>query len=405
MEGPPQPAAGPSDADWKAAKWFAIGVSAVAALLILASAVKIQITGDGRLVVVASAEAVPDDPKQPDKGGTWTVRGHVSEGSGGPAEGVSVTLVALTKHGETRPFPSLTTDGTGAFAIPKVKKDDADPVREFQIAAFKRTPWYQLDKHGRYTWGTNGSAGSIRTSDVGFGTGFTIPPICFALSLLLVAFFSIQDRVGKSYHFVPCVLAIVATVSMVVLVGYGIRWVNEHFEAGQPASFGFVTFHQGTYVKGGCTDWLVSLTKPLTPAAEAAAVKPAEPVLEAGLGAPLWVVFISVLGSGLLTIVLVIGETLVPLPTDNSAESREKVQKRFRGILEHQFFVLFSPLAGIIIYQIMVTAGAAGQPVVVAMAVLGAGAALNGLLARAVKLAEGWIQKGSEERPMAGGPP
>jgi hypothetical protein len=377
---------GPSAADWKAAKWFAITVSLVAGLLILAITLKIQVTGDGRLVVVASAEDL-------------AVTGHVSEGSGGPAEGVSVTLVAITGKGEKRSFPTVITDASGSFTIPKVKRDPADPVREFQIAAYKRTVWYQLDKHGRYAWGGVGS-GAARASDVGFNTGFLIPPICLALSLVLVAFFSIQERVGKSYHFGPCVLALAATISMIILTGIGIRWVNDQFETGKPASFGFVTFHQGTYVKGGAADWLVSLTKPLNPAADVA--KPAEPALEAGLGAPLWVVFVSVLGSGLLTIVLVIGETLVPLPADNSPESRERIQKRFRGILEHQFFVLFSPLAGIMIYQILVAAGAAGQPVLVAMAVLGAGAALNGMLVKAVKIAEGWIQKESVSRPTAG---
>jgi drug/metabolite transporter (DMT)-like permease len=115
-------------------------------------------------------------------------------------------------------------------------------------------------------------------------------------------------------------------------------------------------------------------------------------------GAPVWVIFLTVLGAGLLTIILVIQGVSGPPKFEPLDEA--EVGQRMRAILEHQFFVLFAPLSGIFIFQLLVIAGAAKEPVTVATVILGAGATLNVLLARAVKSAEQYLQ-GKQTKEIA----
>jgi hypothetical protein len=53
--------------------------------------------------------------------------------------------------------------------------------------------------------------------------------------------------------------------------------------------------------------------------------------------------------------------------------------------------VLFSPLSAIFVYQMLVAANTAGQPLAVAITVLGAGPILNGLPDKAVTTAQGLL--------------
>jgi hypothetical protein len=59
--------------------------------------------------------------------------------------------------------------------------------------------------------------------------------------------------------------------------------------------------------------------------------------------------------------------------------------------------MLFSPLGAIFIYQLMVAAGAVGQPITVAIAALGAGSTMNLLLDKAVLASKKALDKSTLE--------
>lgn len=65
-------------------------------------------------------------------------------------------------------------------------------------------------------------------------------------------------------------------------------------------------------------------------------------------------------------------------------KEREKFRDKLENIVRHQFYMLFSPLGAIFIYQLLIMAKAADQPVTVAIAALGAGSTINILLDKAV---------------------
>jgi len=73
---------------------------------------------------------------------------------------------------------------------------------------------------------------------------------------------------------------------------------------------------------------------------------------------------------------------------DSSKDLLDSRQTSIREIVLHQLYILFAPLGGVFLYQILVLADAVTQPVSVAIAALGAGATLNILLAKAVGSAE-----------------
>jgi hypothetical protein len=98
------------------------------------------------------------------------------------------------------------------------------------------------------------------------------------------------------------------------------------------------------------------------------------------------VVLVSVLGAGVLTVALMINE-ITERPTDPT-----DIQKRQAKKVSHQFFIFFAPLGSLFVYQLLIAADAAGQAVTVAIASLGAGAAMNALLSRALAFSTSVIE-------------
>ena len=101
--------------------------------------------------------------------------------------------------------------------------------------------------------------------------------------------------------------------------------------------------------------------------------------LASGFGAPLWVLLLSVVGSSVFTIKMVVDNLKEPLDFDNA----QMVRGRVSEVLTHQFYILFAPLGGIFIYQLLVAAGSASEPITVGLAALASGIALNAVLERA----------------------
>ena len=64
----------------------------------------------------------------------------------------------------------------------------------------------------------------------------------------------------------------------------------------------------------------------------------------------------------------------------------DKVRKTIQKIILHEFYVFFSPIGAIFVYQLLVAGGAASQYITVAIAVLAAGLALNLLLEKALDI-------------------
>jgi hypothetical protein len=146
---------------------------------------------------------------------------------------------------------------------------------------------------------------------------------------------------------------------------------------------------EGTYAKDVPPEWMISFTA--TPAAGSELSPPTDnankevpvpagshDVLSRGLGAPLWVLLFAVLGSALFTVVLLVKE--IESPRDYSQDYPDPTQTRTREIVLHQLYILFAPLSGVFLYQILVLADAVTQPVTVAIAALGAGAWFLALL-------------------------
>jgi hypothetical protein len=186
-------------------------------------------------------------------------------------------------------------------------------------------------------------------------------------------------------------------------------------------TLGFVNIFEGTFLREGRDELLVSLSSPAEPGPASIARIEAPPAAQAspsdasssagesndgilgeatvkaiarssagsttqaqagGFGAPLWVIVLAVIGATLLTVTMVLQEIESPPDFNNTGDLR----KRVRNIVAQQLFMLFAPLGGIFLYQTLLAAEAAEQPLAVATAALGAGASLNYLLAKAVEV-------------------
>jgi hypothetical protein len=99
-----------------------------------------------------------------------------------------------------------------------------------------------------------------------------------------------------------------------------------------------------------------------------------------GFGAPLWVLFLSVVGASLFSLALVVEE----IGTPPNFEDLSDVRRRVQVLVAHAFYILFAPLGGIFIYQFLILTKSADEPVMVAIAALGAGVTVNSILISAV---------------------
>jgi uncharacterized membrane protein len=157
----------------------------------------------------------------------------------------------------------------------------------------------------------------------------------------------------------------------------------------------------------------------------------AESPISRGFGAPLWVILISVLGSAIFTIQLLVNSLKDAVRFDDmlnvdfreaakknasscsnvsAAESAQKdenasdtvcirwhVRKRVKMIIQHQFYILFSPLGAIFVYQILVSSDSIGHPATVGIAAFSAGFAINNLLRKALSVSEDLLDTANQK--------
>ena len=186
---------------------------------------------------------------------------------------------------------------------------------------------------------------------------------------------------GRARYVVSMALAVLFSFWMVANIAIGLSSIERSSAADTagrrtaPLRLGFLSVFEGTYVEGGSTEWLISLSAPPPAAPEPG--KAPSPVT--GFGAPLWVVLVSALGASILTVSLVVNEI-----TGGPGDNADAIRTRMHNAVEHQVFILFAPVVSIFVYQTMVITKTANQDLTVAIGALGAGAALNSLLKYAV---------------------
>jgi hypothetical protein len=165
-------------------------------------------------------------------------------------------------------------------------------------------------------------------------------------------------------------------------------------------SLGFATIYEGQYSRDLPSGLIFSLTEP-PPAGENQTL---------GFAAPLWVLLLSVIGTGLITITLVVGEIASPPPFDDvtsqdaevAKKAMQSIRNRIKRFVENQTFLLASPFVGIFVYQaVREGAGAETQVLAVAIAALGAGPTLNLLLKKGEQAAKFGIERAAGRIPSA----
>jgi hypothetical protein len=339
--------------------------------------------GDNLEVVATAGKVAGTACGVPD---TWQVGGRILQGtnSGGP-QGVVVWANASTTTGNHASFLAPELNARGEFEIPPIPaKIRQDPVVQLTVVARapegSRVEKSVLEpKHTSY-WAT-------------FGVSVGI--LAFLLNLVLPFW---RGEPGHVRYLLSLLLACLFTVTMITALAMGLQRVNTPGRQDDVTPIPFGSIYRGTYDKEVGADWLLSMTSPPADLCGTTAATAQSPQVDKGFGAPLWVLLMSVLGSGILTISLIITE-IRSWPED-AAEIRRRIQKMVR----HQFFILFAPVGAILVYQGLVAAHAVTNPFAVAIAATGSGMASHSILNEAIRRA-GSIIVGSRKDPAASGGP
>jgi hypothetical protein len=360
----------------------------------------------------------------PAQANDWQLTGRILS-DGAAVANAKVWVVVSDVRGNQASPPWAITKDDGGFEINSVPRTFGnEAVTEAVIYAMADRPKGKGDTQSKPLKGKEyrNLAGGASLRRIQVSPWKLLPMPVIFLTSILIPFFG---RPTLRKHLSLVVLAFIFTASMIVFLSMGLRFVNSTGRQGDVLSLGFASIYQGSYVKDMPEEWIFSLTAPPTilgaPAKQvevsaypsgqkdaAAAATPgssnsaAQPsttktnpaVSLRGFGAPLWVMLVSVLGSGIMTIALIVREI-----SDRPTEGDEaKIRARLEKIVLHQFYILFAPVGAVFVYQILVVGEAAVQPLTVALAALGAGASMGGLLDKAVSYSAGLISGAGEAK-------
>ena len=364
----------------------AIGVGLVILGSMLASVLGVE---RPQLDVVTSAELITDVG--------WKLTGRVIfEGAGVP--GLAVWAIATDQRGNRYSPPlEVKTGNSGVFTIdgiparlggadlqkPTMARGRVFPLEVTVFASGSvKTDDKELTVEGKeiLTLGRHGGTRWVELPLLGL---VTIPTI-FIISIVL-ALIQARDNspILKVQYYGSVILAFLFTATMILYVALGLRQVNVTGSPDEVLSLGFANIYHGSYTRDVEPEWLFSLTTP-----PGTAEPGTESKLAHGFGVPLWVLLVSIVGAGVFTIHIVVKQIRDPVDLAKKEEVRERVQE----VVKHQFYILFAPLGAVFVYQMLVIAEAAANPVIVALAALAAGAALNLLLDRAMATAENLLK-------------
>jgi hypothetical protein len=316
---------------------------------------------------------------------TWSLRGRVRlEDS--PVKGILVWAVLKDALGNRDSLPTATADSEGAFVIEPFPKTIAGhTVTEVTVYAREpaSTSWFSWLKPRPVTGELVLLVGQGSLRRVDFSIWWLIAPAALFVISIVIAFTTTPSEAYWGSIF----LAFFLTLLTIIEISYGLRYVHTTGEKNEILSLGYASIFRGRYVKGTESEWLFSLTASHEPASNqmstaealsenASAAEGSAPPIARGFGAPLWVLLLAVAGVGLRTIMIIISE-IGHLPDfRNPAELR----RRTEVLVRHQLFRLFAPLGAVFVYQFLVIAESATQPVAVALVALGAGLTLTTLL-------------------------
>jgi hypothetical protein len=390
--------------------------AAAALVLILSGAAGIYapVTSAKQLTIIGSLVSTADHTE---------VRGRVVQ-DGDSVDKALVWVIVEYASGQRDSPPATQTDEKGGFSVGPVLKtlgSDTDKIVGARVFARKDKPasaWYRSGSALRGEEIVR-AAGVVSQEAIELSPYKLLPlPATFLISAMLPFF----GEATRWKHVFAVILAFLFTGLMIVYLSLGLKYVNTTGKADGIIALGFASVYQGTYVKDVQAEWLFSFTSPppkpaapvtvetkpaslsqpasqtlqavpkerastAPPSGDASTQPAATPtpkiqtdavVVDHGFGAPLWVLLVSVLGAGVLTVGLIVGEiTQIPNEPD-------EIRKHLQAIVQHQFFILFAPVGAIFVYQILVVGSAATSSFTVALAALGAGASLSALLTKAV---------------------
>ncbi len=354
---------------------------------------------------------------------TWSLNGHVIL-DGKFISKVPVWAIVVDQRGNRQSTDKQMTDGEGSFSFTGIPNSLTGDLHQtiVEIVVYVSDSIETKDSEGD----TSTIELNPKPARVGVGSGqqyrvinlpikeLIVIGLIFTLSVAIALIPVPQGSkttgwlVGK--YLSSVFFAFLMTGFMVLYISLGLKYVNQTASnvENEILSFGVANIYKGRYVADVNEEWLISLTSPTfakplaidsnnagattipqsvgsgqlggngNPKVEqnTANLQP-DKVLERGFGAPLWVLLVSVIGSALFTIsIILVGIKEAPLQL-NPKQIRERIQ----AIVLHQFYILFSPIGAIFIYQLLVMAGAASQTSSVAIIALAAGVALNYLLA------------------------
>ena len=199
-------------------------------------------------------------------------------------------------------------------------------------------------------------------------------PIIFLMSI----FFPFIIKSNKIKYLSSIIGAFLLSGGMILTIGIGIYYISS-INLAESLSLGFA------HIAKFNNEWALSLTSPSNSAD--------------GFWVPLWVLLISVVGASLFTVSIIVTQ-IKERPDfsqlDNANPDSQKLLK-FNTIIEkivrHQFYMFFSPIGSIFVYQLLVAAKAANQPVTIAIAALGSAPMLNMILDKAINATESLVGK------------
>lgn len=341
-------------------------------------------------------------------------------------------IVAVLTDKSGNSFSSTTTiaDDEATFEVPIVQRFAEDQKRPavsdiVVTASATKTGWFG---------GTEISASKTILPEIerstrwskASGKPFFASLLLLAMAFLLSLWHSSRPYILRATYCGTVILSLGFTASMIIFISTTSQQLAGSQRTDEVISLGFAYVYFGTYVKDTDPEWLLSLTTPTrivraaqttqtkgesetrnagkpaatpqgtggeseTPQAitsEAADTESKPANISRGFGAPLWVLLLSVVGSAIFLVKLIVDGLKSP-----TSFTPEIARERMAQIVRHQVYVLFSPLGSVFIYQLLIAAGSASETITVGIAALAAGLALNSLLERAWKSAESAITK------------
>jgi hypothetical protein len=369
--------------DWQ--QYSLLGLILVIWLSTLIPIVLTAFTTPDKLVIVASMGK--EDT-------THYVEGRVLY-DGGPAESFRIWAILCDTEGNSYSPEGDSTNAQGEFRV--LLDPAALPRTVTSLTVHVRG---QLSEGSKVIEGEKRCFGGFRSViDVDIGS-FAILPIFF-VTCFLVPFLPLSFRWK---YFISITSSLLFAFGVMGLIGAGLYHVHSYYSPlHDTLAMGFGSVFHGSFVEGMAPEWIFSLSEKSYIQAESMSAE----YLISSFGAPLWIVFLAVVGAAILTVSIIAleikdrpnfilmesllvepGETAAANPKPGAQAELEDFRARLQRNIRHQFHILFSPIGAIFVYQSLLLTEAAGNLIAVAFAAFGAGAVVSLILDKAIRSAE-----------------